>query len=71
MCHAIRRIISDFQRRVEADGKDGGRVPVRRQPKRRAEVQRPAAPTDQFRCRQSVHSQFLKARIVRRIYRHE
>jgi hypothetical protein len=67
MRHAIRRIVSDFQLIIEADGKDGGRIPVRRQPEGRAEVQDPATPPDQFRCCRYVHSQFLKARIVRRI----
>ena len=67
MRRAIRRIVGDFKRRIEADGKDGGRIPVRRQPEGRAEIQNPRAPPDQFRCRRCVHSQFLKARMVRRI----
>jgi hypothetical protein len=67
MRHAIRRIVSDFQLIIEADGKDGSRIPVRRQPEGWAEIQRPAAPSDQFCYRHSVHSQFLKARMVRRI----
>jgi hypothetical protein len=67
MRHAIRRIVGDFERRIEADGKDGGRVPVWRQPEGWAQVQHPRAPPDQFRCRYCVHSQFLKARLVGRI----
>jgi hypothetical protein len=66
MRRAIRRIVGDFERRIETDGKHGGRIPVRRQPEGRAEVQRPAAPPHQFRRRHCAHSQFLKARIVGR-----
>ena len=64
MRHAICRIVGDFQRPIEADGKHRGGIPVRRQAEGRAEIQHPAAPPDQFRCRHCVHSQFLKARVV-------
>jgi hypothetical protein len=45
MCRAIRRIVGDFQRRIEADGKDGGGIPVRRQSERPGRDTAPGRPT--------------------------
>ncbi|XIA62279.1 hypothetical protein ACFIOY_21920 [Bradyrhizobium sp. TZ2] len=58
---AIGGIVSDFQRRIETHGQDGGRIPVRRQPEGRPQIQHPGAPPDQFRCRHCAHSQFLES----------